>query len=242
MPRNVMRFTLIELLVVIAIVAILAAMLLPGLQGAKERSRVSVCHSHQKQVAVCGAVYEGDFNFPVYFMAVRSDGSSGFYDYVRYQSDPTYWPQGAFPGMNAMMALYLARPRAIMKCTSIRNPVEVQPYVGYAGWMHCPYERWRPNSGNVLLWRPRQDQPSKFFVLACRSDYPVPMAAASLQVDSGHPPAQQNGIVTLWLDGHTEWYSRRDCQIAHLYGVCEYGETPPASDGYMIPRGFTVTW
>ena len=56
------KFTLIELLITIAIIAILAALLLPALNSARDRARTIRCISNKKQFMQGQIHYSDDYN------------------------------------------------------------------------------------------------------------------------------------------------------------------------------------
>ena len=126
------RFTLIELLVVIAIIAILAAILLPALQAARERSRGSACVNNLKQLATVGMTYSNDYRS--FWPAPNSTGYSEKYGncgWVNRLCFAKYIP-GAYPGnYKSLYAGSLGQQVEWMRCPSLTpKKVESSDYVG----------------------------------------------------------------------------------------------------------------
>lgn len=96
-------FTLIELLVVIAIIAILAGMLLPALNSARETARSKQCMNNFRELARAVTLYADDFNE---FIPSEQSGSAnhnqGFFGTVHDSDIYDPYPLATYIGGEAM--------------------------------------------------------------------------------------------------------------------------------------------
>jgi prepilin-type N-terminal cleavage/methylation domain-containing protein len=196
-------FTLIELLVVIAIIAILAALLLPALSKAKQKTLATRCMNNNRQMMLGSYQYTLDFsdlllasltNGPIPYAASRSLWVSGSYDDAN-PSDPINWdPRLSVDGSPLMS--YVGKSRSVWQCPA--DPTRFPNNLGQ------PTHRVRNNSMSQVFdfgrWLPGTPSGGKYPCYGKSSEIRHPSDTWVLGEE--HPDSLNDGAMAVQMAGN----------------------------------------
>jgi prepilin-type N-terminal cleavage/methylation domain-containing protein len=193
-------FTLIELLVVIAIIGILAAMLLPALNKARQTAKRAGCLNNVRQITTACIMYANENDEQLPFGLTPDQDTT----YISFSDSITnHYVQNIIA---SQIANIVGNIQQVFKCTNPQNP-------NGNGWLTAPGAcQYRYNCYSSSHDPNQYNVPAKGTAPGRRLSAVANSAAAILWADmawSTWPPGwlPHDGINCGYVDGHCEWVS-----------------------------------
>lgn len=211
------RFTLIELLIVIGIIAILASILLPALNQAKEMAQRATCQNQVKQIGAAMFMYANDFEGRLPTAVKNTSGTklcsgSGFTDRLGLLVYPYGKGQG---NVNCVWKKNSSEyiPREILDCPGKRYTSVWKPWV-YNYWHYCAYSYCVPLStsnshGSFSYTLKNLDTPMWWWGGYSKVRYHALVACAlPTSMEMADQPHRSKGANVLYSDASVSWFPR----------------------------------
>lgn len=199
------NFTLIELLIVISIIAILAGMLLPALNRAREKGRAISCSNIVRQLRMTVSSYEDD-NGEILMPAYLEEGSNIPY-WMKLLSRSGYWDNRGFWDADKKMPKQFECPSEQRIRTSLGNTVE-HPVLNYAdtydyGLNVKLHRIAKPEDGTYVRQKKKIYNPSRLSSIMDGKNYILEglYEKYDLQITNRHGTDRGN---VAFMDGHVE--------------------------------------
>jgi prepilin-type N-terminal cleavage/methylation domain-containing protein len=236
-------FTLVELLVVIAIIAILAALLLPGLARARRLSQRTVCLNNLRQFAVADTLYCNDHGqlpgtidyIPSSITVARLTQLAQSMGVTVPAGAASAWPKRAQQprwincplAVESGMAEGVTLGGGLYTGYAYLGGMEQSPMVtnGFATVVHPGMAADLKNTRRGVLWADILDE---FATSDTRRFEYFHVRTPVRYAEFVFPADQLDGIHRAWSDGSVEWVPGRrlaltgpdspDCRLQHVLG------------------------
>lgn len=211
--KRAFQFTLIELLVVISIIAILASILLPALQKARDSANGIVCSGNLKQIGIMMAGYATDFDGCLPNPGLNQIANDAKWVNALYE----------YSGHNGNVFGCPVAPDNVKNIYDSGGNFFGKPSYGMNVYLYMrpplsrPSNDFRDDSGNWLFLRLNQiTQPAQCVVTGDTENPRAPNVTNSqyLYPYQGITPSTWGGKLTYrhkkggyyqWADGHVDW-------------------------------------